>query len=382
MNDEQTGSLEALREENAALRRAVLLLHRIANLSRESLEPEPVLYAILTGVTAGVGLGLNRAMVFLVDPRNPSALRGAAAVGPVDREEADRVWKSIEAESPDLQTLYEAGLRRREDPGPLDRAVRQIDIALDSTSPVAHAWRQQRLVRAEAAETDEVADPRTGLASPMRGRAGVHGVLYGDNRFTGQIVDDVTAMVFSLVADHAGRALENARSYAHVALAARTDALTGLPHHGALMQAVAAAVVDAERTGESLSVAMLDLDDFKAVNDRRGHLVGDRVLAAVSARLRSVARAGSTYRYGGEEFTVLLRGAEEEAASGAAERLCAAVASAPIDVQDGEPVRVTCSIGVATFTRGTSAMALLEAADRALLSAKSAGKNRVVVSPV
>ena len=108
--DEKVRRLEG---ENESLRAAILLLHRIANLVRTPVELEPTCYALLTGVTAGVGLGLNRAMLLLVDEEDRRRLKGVAAVGPADRQEADRVWRSIEAHAPDLETLHEAGDRLR-----------------------------------------------------------------------------------------------------------------------------------------------------------------------------------------------------------------------------------------------------------------------------
>ncbi|MEX1368591.1 MAG: GGDEF domain-containing protein, partial [Nannocystaceae bacterium] len=276
------GALEA---ENLALRRAIVMLHRIANLSRESLELRPVCYATLTGVTAGVGLGFNRAMLFFADsleggpaPQSgtPQWLRGVAGVGPVDRDEADRVWKSIEAEHPDLHTLYEAGLRAVDDPGALDHRVRESVFDLRKEYRICRAFRSRELVTSGTDElADELLDSATGIAAPLRGRLGVHGVLYADNRFTGTPIDEITALVFGMVADHTARAIENARRYEDLARAARTDALTGLGHHGALMDALTTAVLESQHTGQPLSVAMIDLDDFKAVNDTHGHPLGD-----------------------------------------------------------------------------------------------------------
>ncbi|MCA9650671.1 MAG: diguanylate cyclase [Myxococcales bacterium] len=382
-------AVERLERENLALRRAIVLLHRIANLSRESLELRPVCYATLTGVTAGVGLGLNRAMLFFADSLDggggnrpmgtPQWLRGVAGVGPVDREEADRVWKSIAAEEPDLHTLYEAGLRAGDDPGALDRRVRETVFDLKRDYRVCRAFRGRELVGVgEEEETDDLLDPATGIAAPLRGRLGVHGVLYADNRFTGTPVDEITALVFGMVADHTARAIENARRYEDLARAARTDALTGLGHHGALMDALTTAVLEAQHTGQPLSVAMIDLDDFKAVNDTHGHPLGDRLLVEVADRLRRVARVGSVFRYGGEEFTVLLPGADLDDAVKAGERLRLAVSERPIEMGNGGLLPVTCSIGVATLAPRWSGAELVDAADQALLRAKGSGKNQVV----
>lgn len=382
---ERIAELEA---ENAALRRAITLMHRIANLSRESLELRPVCYATLTGVTAGVGLGLNRAMLFFADvpagagpsDDEPPGLRGVAAVGPVDREQADRVWKSIEAEDPDLHTLYRAGVRAGDDPDALDQRVRGVVVDPRGASRVALALGGLEVVTAGGHDDlDGLLDPATGVAAPLRGRLGVHGVLYADNRFTGRPIDEITALVFGMVADHAARAIENARRYEDVARAARTDALTGLGHHGALMEALATAVLEAQHTGTPLSVVMVDLDDFKAVNDTHGHPLGDRLLVEVAERLRRATRVGSVFRYGGEEFAVILPQAGLDDAASAAERLRLAVCERAFDLDDGSALRVSCSLGVAALAPGRSAPELVEAADGALLRAKATGKNRVVL---
>ena len=143
-------SLEALSQENVALTRAITLLHEVGNLARQSLELRPMAHAVLTGVTAGVGLGLNRAMLFRVADDDPETLVGWAAVGPVDAAEADRVWRSIEADSPDLETLYEAGQRQCDHPGSLDGAVRKLRI------PMAHNLADAALLRAKAAGKNRV----------------------------------------------------------------------------------------------------------------------------------------------------------------------------------------------------------------------------------
>lgn len=380
---ERIAELEA---ETTALRAAITLLHHIANLSRESLELRPVCYATLTGVTAGVGLGFNRAMLFFAEPPGgdgePAALRGVAAVGPVDRAEADRVWKSIEAERPDLHTLYEAGIRVGDDPDALDHHLREVVVDPRGESRVARAFRRLAVVTAQDDDDDDLdglLDPPTAIAAPLRGRLGVHGVLYADNRFTGQAVDEITALVFGMVADHTARAIENARRYEAVARAARTDALTGLGHHGALMDALDTAVLAARHTGAPLALVMIDLDDFKAVNDTHGHPLGDRVLIEVAGRLRRAARAGAVFRYGGEEFAVIVPQADRAAALAAAERLRLAVCERPIDLGHGRALPITCSLGVGPLLAQRDVTELVEVADQALLAAKAAGKNRVAI---
>ena len=379
--DEQ---LVELGRENEELRRAISLLHQIAKLVRESLDLEATSYAVLTGVTAGVGLGFNRAMLFFVDNEHHGQLRGQAAVGPGDGEEADRVWRAVASAAPDLETLYDTGLKHRGSPGPLDRRVRAATVSVDGDSPVALALRRGALVRgAGSDDLGGLLHLPTGVAAPMRGREVVRGVLYADNHFTERVVDPITELVFSLVADLAGRAIDSAYQYEQVARQARTDALTGLGHHGAMMEALKAAVAEAKSNGTALGVAMLDLDDFKTFNDTLGHLAGDALLAGVASRLRSHVRPGETvFRYGGEEFLVLLPRVEGEALRAAGERLRAAVAERPFQLRADRTLGITTSVGLAALGDGIDyAKALIESADRALRRAKQTGKNRVELEP-
>jgi diguanylate cyclase (GGDEF)-like protein len=119
---------------------------------------------------------------------------------------------------------------------------------------------------------------------------------------------------------------------------------------------------------------LIDIDHFKAINDRRGHLAGDRAITEVSAVLRrTLGDWTALYRYGGEEFAVMID-ADETAGHALAERLRAAVADADVD-----GVRMTVSIGVATWHAGEGSIAAaLSRADQALYAAKSAGRDRVV----
>jgi diguanylate cyclase (GGDEF)-like protein len=322
-------------------------------------------------------------LLFFVDDKDRSVLRGVAAVGPADAQEADRVWRSIESNAPGLPELYRAGLSQRAHPGPLDRTAKSTRVSVDSDTPIALALRRGELIRGEGSDDlDGLLSLSTAIAAPLRGADQVRGVLYGDNRFTGRPLDPSMELVFSLIADHAGRAIEQAHHYERVAREARTDALTELEHHGRMMEAVRAAIAKATTDASPLALAMLDLDDFKRVNDTFGHLAGDALLAGVAARLRGVLRAGQTpYRYGGEEFAVVLPGATHDVLAGVGERLRAAVAGHAFAVDAGHMLNVTCSVGMASLAPGDDGSAFIRRADQALLLAKSSGKNRVVVAP-
>lgn len=375
--------LELLERENEALRRALRLLHELANLVRAEGEPEAVAYAVLTGVTAGVGLGFHRAMIFVPSTSDRQILVGVAGVGPADRDEADRVWRAIEAERPDLETLYEAGLRRTGERGALDRAVRACRVdprGGGARSPVALAL--ERVVLAEGDDDlDGLLHLPTTIAAPMRGRDGRAGVLVADHRWGGEPPDATTRSVFALVADHAGRAMESARRFARVAREARTDALTGLDARRVGFEVLDHALASAQAGGAPIGLALVDLDDFKRINDTHGHPAGDAVLAAVGEALRGLARRGQrAFRYGGEEIGIVVEGADARATHDVAERVRDALRSLRVAAPGGVDLSITCSIGVASSAdHGASTAALVRAADDALIRAKARGKDRTEI---
>ena len=136
----------------------------------------------------------------------------------------------------------------------------------------------------------------------------------------------------------------------------------------------------ARRSGAALRCLLADLDNFKPVNDRHGHLVGDEILGSVATAIATEFRAyDGIARFGGDEFVLVLPGVDEAAASEAAERLRTAVEQAGAAFGDlGLPV--TCSVGVARWREPLTAGELLDRADRALLLAKRRGRDGVIVS--
>ena len=167
----------------------------------------------------------------------------------------------------------------------------------------------------------------------------------------------------------------------------RNDSKTGLLNVSTWEQEAETEISRSIRTGNPVSLALVDIDHFKLVNDTHGHLVGDKVLKAVAEALtngsRDYDRAG---RFGGEEFVLLLAQTTGTDAIKIAERLRSHVESleVPVDDRPGSPVvRVTISIGVTSLARGETRelIDLLAAADSALYQAKQGGRNRVAVSP-
>ncbi len=159
------------------------------------------------------------------------------------------------------------------------------------------------------------------------------------------------------------------------------DSLTGLYNRRYLEETLGRELILAERDRHPVSVIMGDLDHFKEVNDRYGHLAGDEVLRVFGALMKRHARGSDIYcRYGGEEFLLVLPRMAEEIAIERAEQLRSAMAAAPV-VYGASPIAVTASFGVAIFPRdGRTGDELIAAADAALYAAKAAGRNRIRVS--
>ncbi len=160
---------------------------------------------------------------------------------------------------------------------------------------------------------------------------------------------------------------------------AHTDTLTELANRRHFFLELEKEVQRGLRHGNGFCLMMLDLDHFKRVNDRHGHVVGDEVLVAVARSLRSVVReVDFVARMGGEEFAVLMPETELEGAIALAERLRVRVGTLPHIGDNGESFHVTVSVGVAAWAVGRDPNQLLRVADAALYTAKNAGRNRVV----
>jgi diguanylate cyclase (GGDEF)-like protein len=164
--------------------------------------------------------------------------------------------------------------------------------------------------------------------------------------------------------------------------AATTDPLTGLMNRRAFLAALDVEQSRSERQGYPMSLLLLDVDHFKAINDTYGHAVGDQVLAAVGQVLmQEVRKTDFVGRWGGEEFVVLLSGAGEPGARIGAERIRAAIEAMQVCEEGGRMVPVRVSIGVSCLEVKDTPEILIGRADRAMYQAKSTGRNRVAIAP-
>ncbi|MCX6373700.1 MAG: sensor domain-containing diguanylate cyclase [Actinobacteria bacterium] len=226
------------------------------------------------------------------------------------------------------------------------------------------------------------------MSLPLVYRGAVIGLIdVGESRQMRRWTDD-DKRVLQAIADQAAIAIVNARAYTALAEQAVTDGLTGLFNHRHFNEHLRQEVTTARRYGQELSLMMLDVDDFKAFNDRYGHPQGDSVLAELAEILRHGTRndVDILARYGGDELVVILpqaraNGPEPTAARNVAERIAAAVRAHRFESAKGRrDVAMTVSIGVAGIgLGGYTHEELLGSADKALYLAKHQGKDRVSV---
>lgn len=187
------------------------------------------------------------------------------------------------------------------------------------------------------------------------------------------------SMQIKTTVGQAAPVLANLRSLALAEFRANNDSLTGLPNKRATEDTLKRMVAQAGRSVAPLTAVMLDLDHFKAINDRFGHAQGDEVLAAVGTNIQASLRTSDfAGRIGGEEFLILLPDTNVEGAWHVAEKIRHAVASITIP---GVERDITASLGIAgLLEHAGNATGLLREADRAQYAAKAAGRNRTVIA--
>jgi len=200
-------------------------------------------------------------------------------------------------------------------------------------------------------------------------------VLLGRQKFDNDAVN-----VLRLLAGSAAVAVEHAKALAELESRATTDALTGLDNRPTILTKLDQTLARAGRCGQSVATMVLDIDHFKRVNDNHGHLLGDKVLREVSAKLQDSKRLNdSVGRWGGEEFVIVLEDTDADGARLVAERIRTNVSELTFQTEDG-PFSVTASIGIAISpTHADQREPLLKKADRALYLAKDGGRDQVVV---
>ncbi len=214
---------------------------------------------------------------------------------------------------------------------------------------------------------------RAGIAVPLLSDGDVIGYLAVYTRGAVSLFGEAQARTLEELALRAGPAIQNARRFREARQLADLDALTGLHNRRYFHETLGREVARAQRYGRSLGLVIIDLDDFKAVNDRIGHLAGDGVLAEAAERVRDVVRSADVAcRVGGDEFAVILPESGVQDAEQLYQRLQSAISSRPV----GQAGRLQLSAGGTELRDDDDAVTFFQRADEALYRAKRAGKGK------
>ena len=257
-------------------------------------------------------------------------------------------------------------------------ATHDIDqlLRVIATTAVESTRAEGGVIRGEREDLAVAGDPELGdeqISVPLT----VGGESFGTLVLVGHGFGPDDHEVVASLAAHAVTALENARLHQIVKRQALLDALTNMPNRRQCETALATELSQAKRFGTSLAFVLADLDEFKSVNDRYGHPVGDRVLREFADILReSVREADVAARWGGEEFALVLPSTDAMGATVLVERIRSALEHRTV-VVDGHAIGITASFGVSVFPQEPTSTRLIATADEALYLAKRRGKNRI-----
>ena len=393
--DNNSLSLEKMSQELNKARAELSILYAISNAMRTTLDLDKILYIILTGVTAHIGLGFNRAMLFLIS-EDGSLLEGKLGLGPNNAKEADKVWKNIEAERKTLEDLTDSFSYEALDKSKFNRLVKSIVVPCDErkggilaicvndgmplhiTKEILSSFSRDPLLRYFRSEEF--------LIVPLQAKDKVIGLIVVDNFVTRRPITKDDIRVLAMFANQAGLAIENSRLYEKTLSDARTNSLTGCWNHGFFQHSLEKQINESREKSEFISLIFLDIDDFKSYNDTWGHQMGDMVLTTIARLIKDVSRKKDfVCRYGGEEFSIILPGTSLRQARTIAERMRSKIGKFRFEPGDKSNPRqkVTISAGVATFPdHGNSKSELIQKADQALYEAKKSGKNKIITAKI
>jgi len=364
------------------------ILYEISNAMRTTLKLDEILYIILTGVTAHIGLGFNRALLFLVNEKD-GLIEGRMGIGPENGEEANRAWTQIEQEKMDMDDLIDAykSTNGAWESG-FNSQVRQIKFPLHEknhnllaiaalegmplhlTKENIQTYRDSPIVK--MLNSEEL------VLIPLKAKDKVNGIIVADNFITHKPITKDDLRMLIMLANQAGLAIENSQLYEKTVMRAHLDSLTELWNHGYFQYLLQSELEKAKAKKIPLSLVMLDIDDFKIYNDKLGHQAGDTILKDLARFLKDQSRKMDfVCRYGGEEFTVILPETDKKEAFLIAERLRLDISRKVFSHEDILPQKkLTVSSGISGYPEdGSLPGQLVTASDKMLYQAKNKGKN-------
>jgi len=377
-----------LREELERLEWEFSLLYEISNAMRTTLKLDQILYIILTALTSHEGLSFNRAMLFLVNEKE-GVLEGVMGIGPHTAEEAGRVWHAISQEKMTLDDFIASYDTFKRDPeSKLNQIVKGIKIPLrEDMGILALTILEGMPFEITTHEAKKIVDPEIQrqlntdffVTIPLKAKDKVVGAILVDNIFNKKPITKTDVRMLAMFASHAGLAIENSRLFEETVYLSNTDWLTKLWNYGKFHQHLSMELERAKMSETSLSLVMIDVDNFKHYNDTLGHMRGDEALKKIAGVLIGKSRkCDIAARYGGEEFGIVMPNTSKENARLFSERLRNEVERTFINETEIDPAhRPTVSCGIATYPEDAdNKNEIASRADLALYEAKHAGKNR------
>ena len=376
------------KEELERTKTELSILYEISNAMRTTLKLDEILYIILTGVTAHIGLGFNRAILFLVNEKE-GLIEGKMGIGPETGEEANRIWTQIEQNKMDLDDLinvYKVSNNALE--SGFNQQVKHLKITLKEknggllalgvldgmplllTKETIQNYNNDPII--QTLKTNELA------VVPLKAKDKVNGLILADNSITNKPITKDDLRMLIMLANQAGLAIENSQLYEKTVIRSHSDSLTDIWNHGYFQYILQTELEKAKATQSSLSLIMMDIDDFKIYNDLLGHQAGDKILKELASLLKNQSRKMDfVCRYGGEEFTIVLPQTDKKEAFLIAERLRESIAKHPFTHEEILPnKKLTVSLGLAASPEnGSLASELIAYSDKALYQAKHKGKN-------
>ncbi|BAM47871.1 hypothetical protein AXY_17390 [Amphibacillus xylanus NBRC 15112] len=346
---------------------------------------DKILHIIITSVTAGHGLGFNRAIVFLHD-KNNNQLTGMMGIGPLDEKEGIDNWRNISEQKYSFIDLLENIEKEEIDPE-LNQMIRHLTIDLDSNHILKDALvnGKHRIVKRDKIH-DQIHQLLINLFNydefliiPMIYQSEKIGLLIVDNPVSKKTITEQEIDNIMPLASLASVAIQQAQLYQEIEELTLRDGLTSLYNQRALQNTLQKHF-DSNQT-DSLAMIMLDIDYFKHYNDTNGHLLGNEVLEQLANIIKhSIRESDLAFRFGGEEFSVLLFNTSDSDVRKVAEQIRKNIETNEFpneSTQPGNKITITVGYAMTDQISQPTPSRLTIAADQALYYGKESGKNCV-----